>query len=264
MPDTAVGDRVESPSPIEAFWMPGCSSCLRMKEFLEQSGKPYISINLAEDPLAADRLKPLGVGAPAVAVGDRAIQGLDLVGIAELIGWADYEPPVMLSPAELDAKYRIVADALVRFTAQLDDDTVSYRAPENDRAVRFLIAHAGSIMRYGIDAFHLDAFDNRGAPPRPLADTGTAAELLAYIEESRRLYTSWWDEWGFDDPFDRVLETAWGHRTYHEVFERCVWHTAQHARQLQDWMQEGIGIPIDGPLTVNDLAGLPIPERLMQ
>lgn len=263
MSDTVVDNRVDA-AAIEAFWMPGCTSCLRMKEFLEKSGKPFVSINLAEDPAAADSLRPLGVTAPAVRVGGRAVQGLDLVGIAELIGWAEYDPPVMLTPAELDAKYRIIIDGLIRFTSQLDDTTVEYRAPENNRAIRFLIAHAGSIMRYGIEAYDLDAFDNSGAPPRPLADEGSAAELLSLVEETKRLYTAWWDEWAFDDPFDRVLETSWGHRTFHEVFERCVWHTAQHTRQLQVWMQEGLGIAVDRPLTADDFAGLPIPDRVMQ
>ncbi len=261
MSDTVVGERAEA---IEAYWMPGCSSCLRMKEFLERSGKPWTSINLAEHPDAVERLQPYGVGAPAVRVGDRAVQGLDLVGIAELIGWDEYDPPVMLSPVELDAKFRIVIDALARFSAQLDDEAVAYRAPENNRAIRFLIAHAASIMRYGVRAYDLEAFDNRGAPPRPLADTGTAAELRAYVEESTEVYARWWDEWGFDDPFDRVLETAWGHRTFHEVFERCVWHTAQHVRQLQEWMRGALGLEPDRPLTAEDLAGLPIPDRIMQ
>ncbi|MCU1477769.1 MAG: hypothetical protein JWQ64_2462 [Subtercola sp.] len=263
MSDIVVGNNVEA-AVIEAYWMPGCTSCLRMKEFLEKSGKPWKSINLAEEPTAIDKLKPFGVGAPAVAVGDRVVQGLDLVGIAELIGWDEYDPPVMLTPAELDAKYRIVLDGLIRFTGQLNDETVAYRAQENNRAIRFLVAHAGSIMRYGIDAYDLDAFDNGGSPPRPLADEGNAADLLTYVQETKRLYTAWWDDWGFDDPFDRVLETAWGHRTFHEVFERCVWHTAQHTRQLQEWMQTGLAIEVDQPLTADDFAGLPIPERIMQ
>jgi hypothetical protein len=33
-------------------------------------------------------------------------------------------------------------------------------------------------------------------------------------------------------------------------------------RQLADWM-ETIGVPPAGPLTSEDLAGLPLPERLM-
>jgi hypothetical protein len=169
MSDIVVGNNVEA-AVIEAYWMPGCTSCLRMKEFLEKSGKPWKSINLAEEPTAIDKLKPFGVGAPAVAVGDRVVQGLDLVGIAELIGWDEYDPPVMLTPAELDAKYRIVLDGLIRFTGQLNDETVAYRAQENNRAIRFLVAHAGSIMRYGIDAYDLDAFDN-GAPRRGRSPT---------------------------------------------------------------------------------------------
>ena len=246
---------------IEVYWVPGCSSCLRMKEFIERTGFEFESINLADAPGRMAKLDRIGVSAPAVAVGERGVQGLDLAGIAALIGY-DYDPPEMLTPAALKAKYDTVITALQRFTGQLAHEHLDYRSPDNNRSVRFLVAHAASIMRYFVDAYDQERFDNSGRPPADLSTTGAREELLSFTADTAAMLNTWWDRYGFDDPFDRVLETSWGHRTLHEVFERAVWHTAQHTRQLMDWM-ETIGVPPVGPLTSEDLAGLPLPERLM-
>jgi hypothetical protein len=168
----------------------------------------------------------------------------------------------MLSPAVMKAKYDTVIAALQRFTGQLADEQLDYRSPDNNRSLRFLIAHAGSIMRYFVEACDQESFDNSGRPPTDLSTTGTRDELRSFAADTASMLSTWWDEYGFDDPFDRVLETSWGHRTLHEVFERAVWHTAQHTRQMMDWM-ETIGVPPTDPLTSEDLAGLPLPERLM-
>ena len=29
---------------VQAYWMPGCSSCLRMKEFISKSGREWVAI----------------------------------------------------------------------------------------------------------------------------------------------------------------------------------------------------------------------------
>ena len=49
----------------------------------------------------------------------------------------------------------------------------------------------------------------------------------------------------------------------HELFERTTWHSAQHCRQLMAAL-ERLGIPPDGPLTAENLAGLPLPEKLWE
>jgi hypothetical protein len=47
------------------------------------------------------------------------------------------------------------------------------------------------------------------------------------------------------------------------LFERSTWHSAQHARQLLAVLDR-LGIEPDGRLTKEDLAGLPLPERLFE
>jgi glutaredoxin len=246
---------------IEVYWVPGCSSCLRMKEFMEVTGLEFESVDLSEQPERAAKLARIGVHAPAVVVGEQGVQGIDLVGIARLVGF-DYAPPAMLTPSVLRDRYLAVMAALVRFTTQLTEADLDWRAPDNDRSVRFLVAHAGTIMRMFVDTRNRDDFDNSGRPPDDLASHGDRAALVEWARGTVAGFDGWWRDIGHDDPFDRVLRTTWGHRTLHEVLERAVWHTAHHVRQLQDWMPR-FGTPPAVPLAEDDLAGLPLPSRIM-
>lgn len=129
---------------IEVYWVPGCSSCLRMKEFMETTALPFESIDLSVAPERGDELRRIGVHAPAVVVGERGVQGIDLAGIAELVGY-DYPPPAMLAPPELRERYTLVMAALCRFTEQVGEADLDWRSPDNDRSLRFLVAHAATI-----------------------------------------------------------------------------------------------------------------------
>lgn len=255
---------------IEIYWVPGCSACLRMKEFLERSGKPYTAINLALEPSRYSRLTALGLTAPAVVRGDRGVPGMDLTAIASLIG-IDYAPPKILPPLELVAKYAAINAALCRFMALIPDEGMDYKSPDRDRSVRELVAHAGSGIqeflhattvdsyRYGrIDAGFMARFATGGS----LGATGTQSELIDYVSRTGAEFRTWWDELGFDDPLDRVVSTPFGHVTLHEIMERGVWHTAQHTRQLEYFLTDRLGVTVSEPLTADDLAGLPLPDRV--
>ncbi len=47
----------------------------------------------------------------------------------------------------------------------------------------------------------------------------------------------------------------------HEMLERTVWHTTQHVRQLASLLDE-CGVSPDRPLGSEDIAGLPLTERV--
>ncbi|MEK7877879.1 MAG: NrdH-redoxin, partial [Pseudomonadota bacterium] len=59
------------------------------------------------------------------------------------------------------------------------------------------------------------------------------------------------------------VKTFFGMQPIHMLYERSTWHSAQHARQLAAVL-ERLGIEPDGRLTAEDLAGLPLPERLWE
>ena len=47
------------------YWQPGCSSCLRAKEFLTAHGVDFVSVNVREDKAGAETLAKRGIMIPA-------------------------------------------------------------------------------------------------------------------------------------------------------------------------------------------------------
>jgi glutaredoxin len=246
---------------IELYWMPGCSACLRLKEFMEKSGKEYVAYNCDAEPQHREKLARQGRQVPTLCLGDRCVPGVDLVAVAELIG-VDYTPPEMLRPEALYERYLVINTTLQRLTAQLTEEAAAFKLPNRDRTLTQLAGHAGRTMRYFIGKYYDDEYDGEDY----LYDAGfiSVPELVEYIEETRQMFVKWWETDGSEDPMDddgTVLSLYWGHRTVHEGLEREVWHTAQHTRQMAHWLEE-VGIAPDRPLTAEQLANLPLPERI--
>ena len=73
------------------------------------------------------------------------------------------------------------------------------------------------------------------------------------------------DQFVFGQNLEDVAEFVGlqGMQSMQLLFERTTWHSAQHARQLAAVL-ERFGIQPNGRLTADDLAGLPLPERLWE
>ncbi len=57
---------------IRVYWQPGCTSCLRTKEFLSKNGVPFLSRNVLADDSAFEELKRFGLRqVPIATKGDR-------------------------------------------------------------------------------------------------------------------------------------------------------------------------------------------------
>jgi glutaredoxin len=244
---------------IEAYWMPGCSSCLRMKEFLEKSGKPFLAVNVDEHPEARVKLNAHSMLLPAVAVGDRMVNGVDLGAVAELIG-VPYEPPVMMPPAQLVERYRAVLGVARRYIPQMTPEMLGYTLPNRNRPMLHVANQVASVMRAFLTAYEDDAHD-KDFYSMP-ADITTREQVLDRLDTTLAMFDRWWKLDGFDDPLDRVTPTYWGYPTLHEVLEREVWHTTQHTRQLE-YVITLHGAAPEVPLTRETyLDGLPLPERI--
>lgn len=248
----------EKVSTIELYWLPGCSACMRMKEFVQQAGLEFTAINAEADQRGREKLRQHGLRAPAACTGDRCVDGHNLDRVAELLG-VSYQPPTMLSPYELYTRYRSINQALCRYLGQMPAGADEYRLPGRRRSMVQLANHTSVVARAFLAAYHENVHD-KTIYKKP-EKAGDFAEVIAKAEETRRRMDVWWDEDGQDDPLDRVLETYGAHRTLHEILEREVWHTAQHVRQLQYVLQVH-GLAPDGPLTEDDLKGLPLPSAI--
>src|SRR5437870_13340644 len=74
-------------SVIKAYWQPGCTSCLRMKEFLARHGVPFVSVNVLEDQEGFAELAALGLRTvPIVRRGTDWANGQVLRDVARVAG----------------------------------------------------------------------------------------------------------------------------------------------------------------------------------
>jgi glutaredoxin len=246
---------------IRVYWIPGCSSCLRAKEFLEKTGFPFESINVLESHEAEVTLKELNLTVPSVVVGAEGVPGLDLVGIAQLIGY-DYQPPAILAPEVMKDKYIAIIDALARLVNQLPPGGLDEaQSSERNRDLRTLAGHATSIMRTFLYAYDNDVFDKSLNSAPPLETIQTTDQLISRARETKVLFETWWKMLGFDDDLDHVIDTYFGSRTLLEILERQTWHTGHHVRQIAHRV-ELFGITPDWATMDDDLNGLPLPDRI--
>ncbi|MES2564864.1 MAG: DinB family protein, partial [Pseudomonadota bacterium] len=100
------------------------------------------------------------------------------------------------------------------------------------------------------------------ADNEPPASMQTGDDIARYGASVWKQYEAWWAALE-DRKLTRVLKTYYGDTDAHKVFERVTWHSAQHCRQLIEVLRR-MDIEPDQPLTAQDLAGLPLPERLWE
>ncbi len=105
--------------PLKVYWQPGCSSCLKTKEFLLDHGVTYESINVLEDPDGFKELQTLGLRlVPIVARGSDWANGAVFRDVARVAGF-DWQPHTLLDPATLIDRLNTILTAAERFLSQI-------------------------------------------------------------------------------------------------------------------------------------------------
>jgi hypothetical protein len=212
-----------------------------------------------------ERLLKLGVrNVPVVARGENFVFGQNLEDVAEFVGLqgTGHTP---LPPDELVRKWVNVLRAAQRYVRQIPDDKLMERViPNRDRAVRLLAHHLFRIgeafLETVIDGVEY-AVQHANVPPKD-GTFMTGGEIADYGDEVIARLERWWA--GVEDKSgQQKLGTFYGPQPLHQVLERSTWHSAQHARQLIHVLERS-GIAAERPLTKDDLAGLPLPERLFE
>ena len=218
---------------------------------------------MANDPGAIDRLLALGPRTvPVLAKGDRYIFCQNLEDVAEFVGLqgTGHSP---LPPPALITKWLIVLRAAQRYIRQLSDDRLRERAIDNrDRSIRLLSHHifriGAAFLETAIDDVEYRA-DNANVPPAEGTCT-TTEEIVRYGDSVIERLENWWTRLDDKSCRDKV-KTFYGAPPMHQLFERSTWHSAQHTRQMIAIL-ERFGIEPAGRLSADNLAGLPLPERV--
>lgn len=199
---------------------------------------------------------------PVLAKGGQFIFCQNMEDVAEFVGLqgSGHSP---LPPEVLFDKWITVLRASQRYIRQIPDPRLTERAIDNrDRSIRLLSHH---IFRIG-EAFLETAIDdveywtnNANVPPAD-GSCMTSVNIAAYGNGIIERIENWWVQLE-DKSCRQKVKTFYGTPPMHQLFERSTWHSAQHARQIIAVLDR-FGIEPDGRLTAEDLAGLPLPERI--
>lgn len=247
---------------LKAYWQPGCTSCLRMKEFLTRHGVPFISVNVLEDKGAFAELAALGIrSVPIIRRGTEWANGQVLRDIARIAGiqWGDVE---ILPVPELVSRLTLIQQAAQRYYAQIPQDALGRLLPNRPRTYTQLAFHifniADAFLEHEVDGLPLKEGAYGRVPP-PQMDT--QAKVLDYGRDVLSRFGDWWRAAGQTANFDAKANVYYGDVTLHDYLERTTWHCGQHVRQML--MVLGmLGIEPDRPIGKEAFDGLPMPEKV--
>jgi glutaredoxin len=248
--------------PIKAYWQPGCTSCLRMKEFLTRHGVPFQSINVLADPQAFAALAELGVrSVPIVQRGSDWANGQVLRDVARVAGipWGGAQ---MLPAPQLYRRLVAIQEAAARLFAQIPEARTREQLPNRPRSYAELTYHIFNIadawLEHEVKGQRLEEGAYNRVPPPGEDDK---AHVLAYGQKILGDLQAWWDTSGKTADYARRADVYYGEVNLHEYLERTTWHSGQHVRQLV--MVLGmLGIAPDNPPGPEVFDGLPMPEKV--
>src|SRR5258706_13849436 len=110
---------------VKVFWQPGCTSCLRTKEFLTKQGVDYESINVHGNAAGMEELRGLGArSVPIVARGGKFVFAQTLTDVIKFLD-LKVQLQERLSPEQLMARLGIVLPAAARFVRQIPGERVA-------------------------------------------------------------------------------------------------------------------------------------------
>ena len=241
---------------LTVYWQPGCTSCLRTKEFLRTHGVEFESVNVHEDSAAMARLAALGArSVPVVVRGSEFVYGQDLATVARFVG-IDLELSRLEIPV-LVARLLALLDTSAALVEQLPGDALPQKLPGRERTHLDLAYHVSQIVVGFLDAalggrLTYEHFERR--PPEHMATAADAARLIRSVAQA---FAVWWG--ANQSRLPEALDTYYGRQRLHGVLDRTTWHVAQHARQLERLL-ELRGVQPKPRLSAALLADLPLPE----
>mgnify|MGYP002725631897 CR=1 FL=1 len=254
--------RQANEAPLKVYWQPGCSSCLKTKEFLIANGMEFDSVNVLEDENGFKELEALGLKlVPIVARGEDWANGAVFRDVARVAGfeWAGH---TMLAPEDLIDRINGILAGAHRFATQIPDQDLDTILPGRPRSYRQLAYHIFNIPEVFLDHVEDGAPYTYEALLSILPDgMDSKQDLLDYGAGVKERLNAWWEAAGQKTDFEQDGDVYYGEVSLHEVLERTGWHSGQHTRQLMLTLEK-LGIEPDGPLTDADFKGLPMPEQV--
>jgi glutaredoxin len=248
-----------APARIKLFWKPGCSSCLRTKEFLKKQEIAFESVNAENNPEALAELRALGArGLPVISLGNRFTM---CQSFGEVLKFLDLKIRLSdpLPGRELFAKLDTILTTAARITRQFPPSQLKELFRDRNRTKGALAFHIFRVVEMGIAAAHGEGMnvEHFNDQPPPAWSGNDIADWGLKIRDQA---LAWWGAQD-DSVLKQRVPTYYGTPELHDMLERMVWHAAQHTRQLALMLETG-GTQPDRPLGAEDLRGLPVPDEV--
>jgi len=213
------------------------------------------------DQAGLDALRALGArSVPVVSRGTEFVYAQVIKDVVDFLELNEDTGP-KLSPAELAERYQDILGRAVSLVAQMPDECLERQLPNRPRSWKVLMHHVFQIPTAFLD------MEESGQPMTyeamvgpPPDDLKTSADIATFGKGVRERFASWWRAQDPED-FARTIEVYFGETTRHEMLERTVWHSTQHARQVAALLED-VGITPGEPLTPAHIKGLPLTERI--
>lgn len=225
----------------------------------------FVAVDVLNDAGGREKLLKFGVrNVPVVARGDQFVFGQNLEDVAEFVGLhgTGHTP---LPPDQLIVRWVGILRTAQRLIRQMPDAQLNELVIANrQRSIRLMAHH---IFRIG-EAYLETAVDGveyaiQLANVPPAEGTFTKSEEIAqYGDAVIARIEKWWNGLA-DKSCQQKVKTFFGMQPLSMLFERSTWHSAQHTRQIAAVLERN-NIKPDRPLTAEQLAGLPLPERLWE
>ena len=242
---------------LVVYWQPGCTSCLRTREFLRERGIEFESVNVLEDPRATARLTLLGVRTvPVVARGSAFVLGQDLDEVARFVGVAVERDRL---PVEiLAARIPRLLDCAATLTRRIPHAALGTPLPGRRRTCLDLAYHVPQVVVALLDAVAGGCLSYEHFNRKPPVGLTTAEAAATATERVARAFGQWWLANAGALPV--TVDTYYGVQALDAALERTTWHVAQHVRQLE-LVLHTLGAAKEGNLLPAELLDrLPLPK----
>ena len=261
----SVASDVRHATEIRVFWAPGCTSCLRMKEFLNKHGVVYTSINVMDSQDGLKDLQRHGLRTiPVIMRGEDWADGQILADVARVAG-IELKQTVLLPPLELVQRTRKFLVTSPSVLAAIPDSDLDQLLPQRPRSYRQLGYHIFHIFEIFLDLAEngrrvefADFVDEENGLAKPGAHTDLLrnynAGIISRLDHWVRLSAGHVD-------YSAGADVYYGRQTLHEFLERSAWHIGQHTRQLQA-VADLRGLTPSDRVESGDFDGLPMPEHV--
>ena len=218
-------------------------------------------MNVLEDDEGMQELRALGArSVPVVSRGANFTYSQVIGDVVNFLGLSEDSAP-RLSPTELAGRFDHVLETAIRLVRQMPDDQLERELPNRPRSWRVLMHHVFQIPTAFLDMEATGRtlmLEHLVAPPPE--DMQSSESIAGYGENVRGRFNDWWSS-AREGSFDSRVPTYFGGTTRHEMLERTVWHSAQHARQIASLLEQA-GVEPDRPLDQAGIEGLPLTGRI--